>query len=105
MFMKWKHKNSFYASKDWRSMREYKLHINPTCEMCLSLYERIIPATEIDHIVPLWKAPEMALEPNNLQSLCTRCHILKTKTDTSNYSKANKKKKIKGSILNKRYDI
>jgi 5-methylcytosine-specific restriction endonuclease McrA len=38
-----------------------------------------VPATEVDHIVPLSRGGTDALE--NLQSLCAQCHEAKTRRD------------------------
>lgn len=34
----------------------------------------ITPAAVVDHIEPVSEAPERAFDPDNLQSLCKRCH-------------------------------
>ena len=59
-----------YTRKPWRSMRKYKLSINPFCERC----EPLTPATEVHHIKDAKKYPELFYEIDNLESLCKPCH-------------------------------
>jgi 5-methylcytosine-specific restriction endonuclease McrA len=35
---------------------------------------KIVSATVVDHIIPLRQAPELRLDPANLQPLCNYCH-------------------------------
>jgi 5-methylcytosine-specific restriction protein A len=65
-----------YNSGLWKHTRRRKLAHDALCEMCLE-DNLIVPAVEVDHIVPLADggAPyDMA----NLCSLCTPCHSRKT---------------------------
>lgn len=57
----------------WQFIRKMLLDDEPLCRRC----ER--PATEIDHITPLYKGGTDDRE--NLQPLCTKCHELKTRED------------------------
>ena len=44
------------------------------CQLCgISLRER--GSSQVDHIIPRSKAPALALDPNNLRTLCRPCHI------------------------------
>lgn len=38
---------------------------------------------EVDHIIPVWKAPNLALDNSNLQVLCRVCHKNKTNLEAS----------------------
>jgi 5-methylcytosine-specific restriction endonuclease McrA len=63
----------FYNSKEWKSVREYCLkRDNLLCQMCGN------PAEEVHHKVHLTPQNitnmEIALNPNNLISLCGDCH-------------------------------
>lgn len=67
----------FYQSKAWRSLRRYKIQMNPLCEICANKYDMLVPAEEIDHIVAIKdNGPKLAY--NNLQSLCRSCHSKKS---------------------------
>ncbi len=50
------------------------------CQPCLKT-GRPTPATEVDHITP--KAQDGTDDYDNLQSICTDCHKVKTKAETS----------------------
>lgn len=65
--------NSFYTSPPWRRLRALKLAEDPFCERCL---ERniTVPAIDVHHIQEVDLRPELALEYNNLESLCKTCH-------------------------------
>ena len=67
---------AFYNSSTWRSLRRYKIQINPLCENCESkgLTE---PGVEIDHIIAIRDGGER-LGMNNLQTLCRSCHSSKS---------------------------
>ena len=61
----------------WRDkVRPAKLLQDPCCEKCLKK-ERLVEATEVDHIKPLEQggAP---FDFDNLQSLCKPCHVKKS---------------------------
>tara|TARA_R100001594_G_scaffold94682_2_gene128958 strand:+ start:19739 stop:20089 length:351 start_codon:yes stop_codon:yes gene_type:complete len=67
---------AFYNSKAWRSLRRYKIQLNPVCEEC----ERkglIEPGKEIDHIIAI-KDGGSRLSLHNLQTLCRGCHSSKS---------------------------
>jgi len=66
----------FYTSKEWRSVRSVKLKLNILCENC-EQHNRTALATMVDHIIPIRLGGD-ALELDNLQSLCTRCHNRKS---------------------------
>ncbi len=63
--------------EDWRKLRNWYICQHPMC--CVPGCDR--PADEIDHIVPIEKAPERRLDATNLQSLCKSHHVLKTWED------------------------
>tara|TARA_R100000458_G_C8168163_1_gene169665 strand:+ start:344 stop:694 length:351 start_codon:yes stop_codon:yes gene_type:complete len=67
---------AFYQSKKWRSLRNYKMQMNPLCELCEAkgLTES---AMEIDHIIAI-KDGGAKLSYRNLQSLCRSCHAKKS---------------------------
>lgn len=72
----------FYDLRVWRRLRRLKLQMNPLCEWC-ERSRRPVPATDVDHVVPISKGGE-PLDLANLQSLCHECHSRKTSRDTGN---------------------
>lgn len=58
---------SFYRSSAWRSLRARKLKEQPNCVVCGK------PGRVIDHIHRI-EAGGPALDINNLQTMCDRCH-------------------------------
>lgn len=69
---------------------------NYECQECKRQGKVFIPAMkpdkqktlDVDHIKSLEEYPELALDPNNLETLCIRCHNIKEKRFF--YSKPNK---------------
>ncbi len=71
------HSNTkFYLSPQWRKLRAMKLELQPLCEECLR-NDKHTTAKVADHITPINRggAP---LDIENLQSLCNRCHNIKS---------------------------
>tara|TARA_R100001594_G_scaffold95831_2_gene130128 strand:+ start:323 stop:673 length:351 start_codon:yes stop_codon:yes gene_type:complete len=66
----------FYNSRAWRSLRNYKIQMNPCCENCekKGLTE---PGKEVDHIIAI-KDGGTRLGIHNLQTLCRSCHSSKS---------------------------
>lgn len=80
-------KRKFYNSREWRAMREaIKCRDNYECQECkrngrvsidmneLNKNDRKKIALVVDHIKPLEDYPELALDPDNLETLCVSCH-------------------------------
>ena len=64
----------FYRSRAWKRMRAAILRRDGyLCQHCRR-YGRDREATTVHHIAHLEDAPERALDPSNLISLCTACH-------------------------------
>nr|BDD44149.1 HNH endonuclease [bacterium] len=59
--------------RDWQKLRDAHLADNPYCKYCEEL-TIVEPATVVDHITPVRERPDLRLAPDNLQSLCKRCH-------------------------------
>ena len=58
-----------------QARRRRLLSANPLCEKCSTL-DHPVAATELDHVVPLWKGgPDVE---DNLQRLCDDCHRVKS---------------------------
>ncbi len=75
-------RSGFYNSPAWQLLRTEYIANNPICEICNNkgIYK---PAAIVDHIIPLtlvnmWS---IGLDKKNLQSLCYKCHAIKTSRD------------------------
>lgn len=62
--------------RDWRRFRLAYLDDNPLCVRC-EASGIVVPATIVDHIVPLTQGGKR-LDESNVQSLCKTHHDLKT---------------------------
>ena len=67
----------FYNSKAWRDVRELRIGMDRgICQMCGR------PGNEVDHIIELTPDnvydEKIALNLDNLQTLCHQCHTRKT---------------------------
>jgi 5-methylcytosine-specific restriction protein A len=62
------------------TIRKRLLDNQPLCAMC-SKKDIIKPATEVDHIIPLFKSGTDDMD--NLQALCSDCHKIKTLHDVT----------------------
>jgi 5-methylcytosine-specific restriction protein A len=64
----------------WRKLRAMKLAADPLCQIrthCKGMLPDSV-AVEVDHIVPIARAPGLRLRWDNLQSACRACHQAKT---------------------------
>lgn len=62
-----------YKGKRWQTIRKKYYEEHPLCENCL-LEDKITPAEEVHHIVPLSAGGE-PYAFSNLRSLCRSCHL------------------------------
>lgn len=78
-----KHLQAFYHTKEWRVVRQIVLSRDSyLCVMCKAQI-----ANEVDHINPrCTTSKDEWLNPNNLQSLCKKCHSAKTKKEMKFYN-------------------
>jgi 5-methylcytosine-specific restriction enzyme A len=84
-------KRKFYDSKEWKQLREEaKKRDNYECQECkrqgrvsIDTYEYSEHAKRkkiklvVDHIKELEDYPELALELDNVETLCVKCHNIK----------------------------
>jgi len=64
----------FYKSKEWRKCREVILRRDKyLCQPCLRK-EKLETANIVHHIKPREDYPELALDEENLESVCAACH-------------------------------
>ena len=66
--------NPWYHTSLWRKIRLDQLNREPLCAIHLRR-NREVSASVVDHKVPFGDSWEMFINPNNLQSLCHKCHI------------------------------
>ena len=66
------------TGRKWMAIRERVLRLTPHCVECYKS-GKVNPASEIDHILPLFKGGTDDLD--NLQALCDDCHNTKTASD------------------------
>lgn len=71
-------RRSFYNSQAWRLKREeIKKRDNYECQWCKAegrVTTKHHSVLEVDHIKELKEYPELALENDNLRTLCNDCH-------------------------------
>lgn len=66
--------NPFYKTAAWKRCRLGVLERdNYICQQCL-LAGRLTVANTVHHIKALEEHPELALDPENLESVCPPCH-------------------------------
>ena len=68
----------FYKTKEWRNCRDsYAKMQGHLCEKCLKV-GKYSPGVFVHHVIPLDRVnvynPEIALNFENLELLCARCH-------------------------------
>lgn len=56
-------------SAAWQKLRAHFLAVHPICGAC-----RAALATQVHHIEPVERRPDLALAWDNLAPVCTRCH-------------------------------
>lgn len=68
--------DKFYNSRTWRNFRIKILQRDHyECQYCKAKKVRkIVRATHVHHVQELKDRPDLALEPDNLISLCHTCH-------------------------------
>jgi 5-methylcytosine-specific restriction protein A len=73
-----------YGKRMWRMRRKQAIERQPLCpgdgiDPCL--YGAVVE--EVDHVVPLSEAPELAYTSSNHVARCSRCHWRKTARENS----------------------
>lgn len=68
--------DKFYICKDWKKKRKEILRRDHyECQRCKQNH-KVSKATTVHHIKHLKEHPELALDDDNLESLCSDCHNL-----------------------------
>jgi 5-methylcytosine-specific restriction protein A len=71
-----------YCSERWRRFRAVQLAHHPLCTLCEAV------ATDVDHVRPIdGPTDPRFLDFGAVQSLCHRCHSLKTARDDSTFAR------------------
>jgi len=65
----------FYSSARWKGVRAVKLARDPVCEHCAARDETTA-AVDVHHVEPRATRQDLALDLDNLVSLCKQCHTL-----------------------------
>jgi 5-methylcytosine-specific restriction protein A len=63
----------FYRSAAWLRIRSVKLGQDPLCQRCRA-DGRLVPATVVHHRTERREDEALALDLDNLESLCASCH-------------------------------
>jgi 5-methylcytosine-specific restriction protein A len=64
---------AFYKSPAWRKLRAMQLAAHPLCADCVA-GGRLRAASEVHHKIGRKLRPDLALDLDNLMSLCKSCH-------------------------------
>lgn len=78
--MDYKESKPFYHTAAWKRVRAAALmRDNGMCQACMDRLRagygiRPRRAEMVHHIIPLEERPDLALDLNNLRSLCNECH-------------------------------
>jgi 5-methylcytosine-specific restriction endonuclease McrA len=62
------------SRRPWARARAAQLKREPWCRLCREERDRLVEATEVDHIVPISQGGAK-FAASNLRSLCDGCHI------------------------------
>ena len=63
--------------RHWARARTAHLTEHPLCEDCRQ-HGRLAPATQVHHLVRVTERPDLMYTPDNMLSLCERCHSRRT---------------------------
>lgn len=77
--------DAFYSSEAWRRVRYVALKMHGARCQCCGATASDGSTICVDHIIPRYKAPHLALEVSNLQVLCADCNIGKAAWDQTDW--------------------
>ena len=103
-FIMWNTIREFYSSKQWTQCAiAYRQSKQGLCERCLKK-GLIVPCDEVHHKIRLTKEninnPQISLNFDNLEALCSECHDKEHEADIKNRWKSKKRR-----TSNRRYAI
>jgi 5-methylcytosine-specific restriction protein A len=78
---------ALYASQAWKAARKGYLAKHPLCVQCTEL-GLVVPATEVDHIIPHRGDRGLFWKRSNWQGLCKPDHSRKTAREVFHQRKA-----------------
>jgi len=65
--------SKLYKTARWKRLREGQLNLQPLCMFCMDM-GKVVSAQVCDHIKPHKGDDKLFSDPDNLQSLCKKCH-------------------------------
>ena len=78
----------FYLTKEWEALRSKRLRMDRfRCAHCNALClgkGKGMPSPQVDHIKTRKDRPDLALDIDNLRTLCHPCHSKRTRADQLN---------------------
>ena len=77
----------FHQSREWRELSEAWRAEHPLCVAC-EAEGKVTEATEVDHVIPIHRRPDLRFDRSNLQSLCSEHHRRKSLADNRRQSGA-----------------
>ena len=77
--------DGFYDSKEWKQVRYQALRDHGRKCACCGATPANGAQMHVDHIKPRYKFPELSLDLNNLQVLCSDCNQGKGAWDTTDF--------------------
>lgn len=81
----YRYDDSFYRSTAWRQLRYLALkNTDGSCQCCGARASDGVQL-HVDHVIPRYKAPHLALSLDNLQVLCGDCNIGKGAWDDTDW--------------------
>lgn len=78
----------FYQSDDWRRVRYRALKLHGNRCQCCGAGPSFANPIHVDHVKPISRYPELALELSNLQILCRDCNLGKSNIDQTDWRPA-----------------
>lgn len=70
-----------YSTQRWQRVRALKLRVSPICEGACLHFGIVEPATAVDHKKPISEGGDPFPPLDQLTSLCTSCHSMKTNSE------------------------